>query len=657
MLPAPETDEERQKQTEKFLKLFADDDCIELVTEIFRNTHGKYCPYRPGRVLQACEVQEISARLNFLEHGAYCSINPIQHEISGRAPSKEDVTRCAYTLIEADELSRDDQWAQVRALNIPVAMAVWSGGKSIHLIVRIDADDQEIYAERVKLLHEYLQYKRYPLDRAVKNLSRLTRIPGCRRNGDQQYIVSHDFGFTTWDAFESWVTAIKKLKDQRSQTSVQNGLMGGRPPVLAQDFADSIDARWRDADGKLLVRQFKNTWYAYDVAAGWSPVEIRPRIVDALQEIVTDEKTRISARLCEDIIVNLNSTRHCRVQAENATIPFWLTEAEAKQRCCFTRFPNGILNVTDAINGDNTLLPLTPDYFAPQVINYNFDPSAQCPRWLRYLSEVQPLEDNRIALQMLAGHVISGRKANVVFILLGEGGTGKSVYAHILRCLVGTDNCCAIQLSEMGDRFNAVELTRHRLNIVEELPVMSKKDMTEAERLLKMCSDGGVIKVEEKYKSVTSAESTVVNVFVTNALPEFNDPTTGLWRRLRLIKFSEVIAGKAGENTNLREELEEELPGIYNWALQGAAMLDSGKAFPKNNEGATILNKHKEECDPVSTLIRKLFKAEDKKAISRNAAYGKFRDCAASYMRNPPTKKQFNDALQKEFPTIKPMLA
>ena len=54
-----------------------------------------------------------------------------------------------------------------------------------------------------------------------------------------------------------------------------------------------------------------------------------------------------------------------------------------------------------------------------------------------------------------------------VFLLLGEGGTGKSVYAHILRELVGEANSCATQLSEMGDRFNAIELTKKHRNLVE----------------------------------------------------------------------------------------------------------------------------------------------------------------------------------------------
>lgn len=219
-----------------------------------------------------------------------------------------------------------------------------------------------------------------------------------------------------------------------------------------------------------------------------------------MQDFPLPEKTRISVSLCRDIEVNLQTRRNCGIIDDGITIapPFWLSGNRIEPKDgYFTVFPNGILNVTAAISGNDELLhSMTPKFFGKRDVDFEYDPTAQCPRWLKYLEEVQPGEENRLALQMLAGHVISGRKTNAVFILLGEGGTGKSVYAHILRELVGAENSCAIQLSEMGDRFNAVELTKKRLNLVGELTIMSKKDMADAERMLKMCSDGETIRSE-----------------------------------------------------------------------------------------------------------------------------------------------------------------
>lgn len=101
----------------------------------------------------------------------------------------------------------------------------------------------------------------------------------------------------------------------------------------------------------------------------------------ALQEVVTDK--RIGTNLCADVIENLKTVKYCGIQKEDAEMPFWISGPDTE--CCHTRFLNGIIDVTAVINGDHTLVPLTPDFFARQQVNFSFDPTAQCPRWLKYL--------------------------------------------------------------------------------------------------------------------------------------------------------------------------------------------------------------------------------------------------------------------------------
>lgn len=115
------------------------------------------------------------------------------------------------------------------------------------------------------------------------------------------------------------------------------------------------------------------------------------------------------------------------------------------------------------------------------------------------------------------------------------------------------------------------------------------------------------------------------------------------------------MAGRNTENTNLREELERELPGIYNWALHGAAMLDPGKPFPGTEEGQHILTEHRETCNPLLPLIRKMFVAEPGATVLRSFAYNRFKESASAYVRTIPTKAQFAEALKKEFPDAQPV--
>ena len=51
--------------------------------------------------------------------------------------------------------------------------------------------------------------------------------------------------------------------DLRSLTSVANGSKGGRPAVV-KDIADACAALFRDVNGVLLLRHYRNTWFHYE---------------------------------------------------------------------------------------------------------------------------------------------------------------------------------------------------------------------------------------------------------------------------------------------------------------------------------------------------------------------------------------------------------
>lgn len=78
---------------------------------------------------------------------------------------------------------------------MPCAAIVDSGGKSIHAVVKIDAgNDEQLYRERVAELHEYLEKQGFPVDKACKNPSRLSRMPGVVRAGVKQALISVNSG-------------------------------------------------------------------------------------------------------------------------------------------------------------------------------------------------------------------------------------------------------------------------------------------------------------------------------------------------------------------------------------------------------------------------------------------------------------------------------
>lgn len=133
--------------------------------------------------------------------GAWICFNPT----NGNGRKDSNITAFRYALIESDDISINEQWEKIHALRLPVAIAVHSGGKSLHAIVRIDAKDPKEYSERVQILYDYCKRNDYPVDTNNRNPSRLSRLPGMKRGDNWQYIVGKGFGPKSWEEWNRTV--------------------------------------------------------------------------------------------------------------------------------------------------------------------------------------------------------------------------------------------------------------------------------------------------------------------------------------------------------------------------------------------------------------------------------------------------------------------
>ena len=82
--------------------------------------------------------------------GAWIRFNPLD----GRGVKNENVTDYRFALVESDNMEIEEQNAIIRELDLPVACLVYSGKKSLHAIVKVDARSYEEYRKRVDYLYE-----------------------------------------------------------------------------------------------------------------------------------------------------------------------------------------------------------------------------------------------------------------------------------------------------------------------------------------------------------------------------------------------------------------------------------------------------------------------------------------------------------------------
>lgn len=203
--------------------LFESDDIVAYATESYAKTNEdtgeveKYLPKKgaydrtAGELID--ELLRCDGKINEVlgdyneQAGAWVRFNPMD----GKGVKNENVAQFRYALVESDNMDLEKQNAIVRELELPIATLVYSGSKSIHAVVRIEATNKEEYKKRVDYLYKICKKNGLNVDEQNKNPSRLSRLPGFMRGDKKQFIIDTNIGKASWD---EWYQHIEDLNDE-----------------------------------------------------------------------------------------------------------------------------------------------------------------------------------------------------------------------------------------------------------------------------------------------------------------------------------------------------------------------------------------------------------------------------------------------------------
>lgn len=223
----------------KYLEtLFDSTENVGYVTESWQKD-GKYMPSKGAYTRTAGElIQELNRCGGDIgsvlgdynpEVGAWIRFNPLD----GKGVKNENVTDFRFALVESDNMELDKQNALIRELELPVACLVYSGGKSVHAIVRIEAATYEEYRKRVDYLYTVLKRNGMTVDTQNRNPSRLSRLPGVMRAGHKQFLMDTNIGKSSWAEWREWIESINDdLPDPDSLADVWGNMPELAPPLI-----------------------------------------------------------------------------------------------------------------------------------------------------------------------------------------------------------------------------------------------------------------------------------------------------------------------------------------------------------------------------------------------------------------------------------------
>lgn len=231
--------EQRKRDILTYLTtLFEPEEYVGYVVNTFTLPDGKQSPTMGNysRTVQqiidgingTTQLENVFGTFN-KEMGAWIRFNPID----GKGVKNDNVTAFRYMLLESDNMSLGKQKAILEQLELPIAAMVFSGGKSIHAIVKVDAYSYEEYRKRVDFIYSIAQKNGFKPDKKNRNPSRLSRMPGVMRDGKPQFLMATNIGKENYKEWEEWIASVNDdLPEPEELDALWDNMPDLAPPLI-----------------------------------------------------------------------------------------------------------------------------------------------------------------------------------------------------------------------------------------------------------------------------------------------------------------------------------------------------------------------------------------------------------------------------------------
>lgn len=263
------------------------------------------------------------------------------------------------------------------------------------------------------------------------------------------------------------------------------------------------------------------------------------------------------------------------------------------------------------------LRPHDPEDRITNLAAVSYVDGAEAPRWRQFVSEVQPVYEDALYLQRMAGYGLTGdTREEKVFLSYGEGSNGKSTYWEVVADLMGTYAVTLPFETFLDDPYRSggqatpdlARLPGKRLVLVGEPDVTA----TFSEGMIKRVTGTDKLNARDLYQEQISFRPQFKLYPVFNQKPKVRGQDHGIWRRFNMLGWRQTFIdpaeaqsfpGRPLKDKGLMAELRTEASGILNWMLSGfAEWAKSGLAEPEGVRIAT--DEYRRESDALGDFLR-----------------------------------------------------
>jgi putative DNA primase/helicase len=294
----------------------------------------------------------------------------------------------------------------------------------------------------------------------------------------------------------------------------------------------------------------------------------------------------------------------------------------------------------------------TPAYFTTTSVPYAYDPQAECPQWLGFLKLVFGDDAESIqAIQEWAGYVLSGRTDLQKGIqLIGPPRAGKGTVARILEKLIGKENSTGTTLGDIGRQFGLAGLVGKSLCVVGDAHMENRNNAAIVTRLLMITGEDSIT-IDRKNRTEWVGRLGARVMILANKPPKFSDVSGAIVSRWITVQFTQSFEGR--EDETLEARLTTELPGIFNWALEGLKRLTERGRFVQPGSAMETLQTQRDNASPIKAFVDEQAVRGEGQWILKDSLFAAWKSwCMVNNVQAVGTTAQFATDLYAAFPGI-----
>src|SRR5215211_2988852 len=273
-----------------------------------------------------------------------------------------------------------------------------------------------------------------------------------------------------------------------------------------------------------------------------------------------------------------------------------------------------------------------------------YDPNATAPLWTSTLERVLPSPELRAFFKKLCGYALTGDVSEQLLpVLYGTGANGKSTILNALLGMLGDYGMQAapdLLVAKKGSHpTELADLFGMRFVASREVEDGSRL----AESLVKQLTGGDRVKARRMRQDFWEFEPTHKVFMAVNHKPIIRGTDTAIWRRIRLIPFTETIP-PAEQDKQLPAKLRSELPGILRWAVGGCLeWRREGLQAPEAVREAT--GAYRAEMDVLGAFLRECCELGPEYNVAAKDLYGAYKFWCEDNGERPETQRRFGSRL------------